>query len=88
MQFPASDLDNLQSHYLQHLRDTVKETPDKTLTVSHSVTAFASAPLSQVHKDHAFAENPMEREDEQVSVKIEGEELEGLKEVSESFDLL
>ena len=35
----------------------------------------------QVHKDHAFAENPMEREDEEVAVKLEGENVEALKEV-------
>ena len=37
--------------------------------------------MFQVHKDHAFAENPMEREDEEVTVKLEGENLENLKEV-------
>ena len=39
MQFPAEDLDNLQSHYLKHLHDTVKDSPDKTLTVIDSVTS-------------------------------------------------
>ena len=37
--------------------------------------------MFQVHKDHAFAENPMERDDEEVTVKLEGENMEGLKEV-------
>ena len=37
--------------------------------------------MHQVHKDHAFAENPMEREDEEVTVKLEGENMAGLKEV-------
>ena len=37
--------------------------------------------IIKVHKDHAFAENPMEREDEEVATKVEGESLEGLKEV-------
>ena len=37
--------------------------------------------MYQVHKDHAFAENPMEREDEEVTVKLEGENMDGLKEV-------
>ena len=37
--------------------------------------------ISQVHKDHAFAENPMEREDEEVTVKLEGENIDALKEV-------
>lgn len=36
--------------------------------------------MCQVHKDHGFAENPMEREDEQSTVKIEGDDLQGLKE--------
>ena len=44
MQFPAEELDNLQSHYLKHLHDTVKDTPDKTLTVI--VTVLASDSLS------------------------------------------
>jgi hypothetical protein len=35
-----------------------------------------------VHKDHAFAENPMEREDEQIAIKIDGDDFQGLKEVS------
>ena len=39
----------------------------------------------QVHKDHAFAENPMEREDEEVVVKLEGENVEALKEVRSCF---
>ena len=39
----------------------------------------------QVHKDHAFAENPMEREDEEVAVKLEGENVEALKEVRSCF---
>ena len=40
--------------------------------------------MFQVHKDHAFAENPMEREDEEVTVKLEGENMDGLKEVISS----
>lgn len=40
--------------------------------------------MHQVHKDHAFAENPMEREDEEVTVKLEGENMDGLKEVISS----
>merc|ERR1712038_1862042 len=40
----------------------------------------------KVHKDHAFAENPMEREDEEVTVKLEGENLENLKEVKSIYD--
>ena len=38
--------------------------------------------MYQVHKDHAFAENPMEREDEEVTVKLEGENMDCLKEVT------
>merc|ERR1719273_2631282 len=73
MDFTAEELDVLQTHYLKHMKEVTQENPDKSV---------------KVHKDHAFAENPMERVDEEVTIKVEGENLEGLKEVKNIYDNL
>jgi len=71
VEFSAEELDLLQTHYYRYLVSQVKESEDNSI---------------KVHKDHAFAENPMEREDEEISIKLEGEELEGLKEAKTVYD--
>ena len=78
IQFTVEELEILQKHYLRHIQDISK---DNSVKVRSAFFGFYSETLHQVHKDHAFAENPMEREDEEVTVKLEGENLENLKEV-------
>ena len=88
IQFSAEELDILQKHYLRHIQDISKENSVKVkcyfLNLSFGFelcTRLNMSNMYQVHKDHAFAENPMERDDEEVTVKLEGENMEGLKEV-------
>jgi len=73
VQFSVEELDILQTHYYRHLVDTVNESPDQSI---------------KVHKDNNFAENPMERDDEQTTVKIEGDLADGLKEAKSVCDFV
>jgi len=66
--FPVDELDNLETHYLNHLAQLVEEDPAKSI---------------KIHKDAAFAENPMERDDIEESVKAES-----LKEVKTVYESL
>lgn len=56
----AAKLDHLQLHYLELIRQRVKNSGDSTL---------------KVHRDATYTENPMERENVEETVKVHKKDL-------------
>ena len=52
---PVSELDNLQTYFVDMIKRRMESSGDETL---------------KIHKDAAFTENPMEREDVEEAVKV------------------
>ena len=52
---PAPELDNLQNHFIAMVKKKLSSSGDGTI---------------MVHKDADFTENPMEREDLEVPIKV------------------
>jgi len=68
VQFPVDELENLQTHYLKYLCGLRDEDANQSI---------------KIHKDGAFAENPMEREDIEETVKVES--IKELKDIYENL---
>ena len=55
IKFPVNELDNLQHYFVDMVKRRMEASGDETL---------------KIHKDAAFTENPMEREDVEETIKV------------------
>ena len=53
--FPVNELVNLQTYFVEMIKRRMETSGDETL---------------KIHKDAAFTENPMEREDVEEAIKV------------------